>query len=45
MLTSLIFHCVPNSDGTIRKLKMHHFSGGAFEHLISSQLQKKEKYI
>ena len=27
------------------QLKMHYFSGGAFESLISSQLLKKEKYI
>ena len=27
------------------QLKMHYFSGGAFESLIASQLLKKEKYI
>ena len=29
----------------VTQLKMHYFSGGAFESLISSQLLKKEKYI
>ena len=29
----------------VSQLKMHYFSGGAFESLISSQLLKKEKYI
>ena len=29
----------------VSQLKMHYFSGGTFESLISSQLLKKEKYI
>ena len=32
-------------NAIVSQLKMHYFSGGAFESLISSQLLKKEKYI
>ena len=32
-------------NAIMSQLKMHYFSGGAFESLISSQLLKKEKYI
>ena len=32
-------------NAIVSQLKMHYFSGGAFESLISSQLLNKEKYI
>ena len=32
-------------NAIVSQLKMHYFSEGAFESLISSQLLKKEKYI
>ena len=32
-------------NAIVSQLKLHYFSGGAFESLISSQLLKKEKYI
>ena len=32
-------------NAIVSQLKMHYFSGGAFESLIASQLLKKEKYI
>ena len=32
-------------NAIVSQLKMHYFSGGDFESLISSQLLKKEKYI
>ena len=32
-------------NAIVSQLKMHYFSGGAIESLISSQLLKKEKYI
>ena len=32
-------------NAIVSELKMHYFSEGAFESLISSQLLKKEKYI
>ena len=42
----VIFVCIYRRFNVIvSQLKMHYFSGGAFESLISSQLLKKEKYI
>ena len=32
-------------NAIVSQLKMHYFSEGAFESIISSQLLKKEKYI
>ena len=32
-------------NAIVSQLKMHYFSEGAFESLISSQLLKKEEYI
>ena len=32
-------------NAIVSELKMHYFSGGAFESWIASQLLKKEKYI
>ena len=42
ILKSLTYH---RFNAIVSQLKMHYFSGGAFESLISSQLLKKEKYI
>ena len=38
-------HTYRRFNAIVSQLKMHYFSGGAFESLISSQLLKKEKYI
>ena len=42
---SKIIHIYRRFNAIVSQLKMHYFSGGAFESLISSQLLKKEKYI
>ena len=35
----------PSFATRVTQLKMHYFSGGAFESLIASQLLKEEKFI
>ena len=41
----VLFSTYRRFNAIVSQLKMHYFSGGAFESLISSQLLKKEKYI
>ena len=44
MVITILF-LIRRFNAIVSQLKMHYFSGGAFESLISSQLLKKEKYI
>ena len=43
--TSQYIYIYRRFNAIVSQLKMHYFSEGAFESLISSQLLKKEKYI
>ena len=44
-LHSYLYRIFRRFNAIVSQLKMHDFSEGAFESLISSQLLKKEKYI
>ena len=44
-LAFIILNTYRRFNAIVSQLKIHYFSGGAFESLISSQLLKKEKYI
>ena len=51
LIEYIVYHYFPGTylyrrfNAIVSQLKMHYFSGGAFESLIASQLLKKEKYI
>ena len=42
---SILLDIIRRFNAIVSQLKMHYFSEGAFESLISSQLLKKEEYI